>query len=332
MEERIIDKENSRKIKVRKVAEGDDVTDDLAPEGEEEEQEVILDIDGEEYDEDLVGLTPSKLQEELERRKRAEERAKETHEKLVAQADALFAAEKYREAAPYYRQATFYDDERAERAYWDCMTERGTTFENLLGEAVTDELAAAPDGIRTAVFVQLGAKIRAEKKALEEKVPPLKERVEAGMGTRREAFGANRKYYLLRFGIAFLLMIVLATACAVSSSYIVRTRGAGPLIATAVLGGLALVAMGVMFFFARGLYLANRLCRENERYSSTEDGAVLEEYLDRIEALSSLLAAEAGLPGEEPEEETEGEPEEPEETEETGTEGEPDALPPEDEE
>ena len=66
MEERLIDKDESRKIKIKHTAEGEDVVDALAPDGEEEaveeeETDYIVELpeEDEEYDEDLVGLTPS---------------------------------------------------------------------------------------------------------------------------------------------------------------------------------------------------------------------------------------------------------------------------------
>ena len=66
MEERIVDKDDERLIRIRRTKDGVDAEDALADEGEEEQTEdVVFEIPDEEFDEDLVGLTPSQLQREL---------------------------------------------------------------------------------------------------------------------------------------------------------------------------------------------------------------------------------------------------------------------------
>ena len=85
MEERIIEDEG-RTIKVKKNAVGgiEDAVDDTAPtEGDtqnnasdaEDEVEFAVDYPDEEYDDDMVGLTPTQLKKAQEERERARERA-----------------------------------------------------------------------------------------------------------------------------------------------------------------------------------------------------------------------------------------------------------------
>lgn len=101
MEERIIEDEG-RTIKVRRNALGgiEDATDgalpeggaaegasspDAGPGGTEEDVEFAVDFPEEEYDEDMVGLTPSQLKRAQEERERARREAEEARDKLISE-------------------------------------------------------------------------------------------------------------------------------------------------------------------------------------------------------------------------------------------------------
>lgn len=119
MEERIIDRE--REIKIKRKREGDDAVDALAADETEDEipeEELVLEFpEGEEYDEDLVGLTPSQLKEELARREKALSEAREESKKLAALGEEKLAEGSYDEAESLFGQATVYDIEKIGRAH-----------------------------------------------------------------------------------------------------------------------------------------------------------------------------------------------------------------------
>ena len=96
MEERIIEDEG-RTIKIKRNALGgiEDATDGALPDGEtpegahspeagsenaEDDVEFAVDFPEEEYDEDMVGLTPSQLKRAQEERERARREAEEARE------------------------------------------------------------------------------------------------------------------------------------------------------------------------------------------------------------------------------------------------------------
>ena len=87
MEERIID--NEREIKIKRKRGVIDAQDALAEDTEvqDEEEEVVLEFPDGEYDEDLVGLTPAQLKEELARRERAKREALDAQTKLMAEGE-----------------------------------------------------------------------------------------------------------------------------------------------------------------------------------------------------------------------------------------------------
>ena len=96
MEERIIEDEG-RTIKVKRNALGgiEDATDGAAdgetsegassPESREDDVEFAVEFPEEEYDEDMVGLTPSQLKKLQEERERARREAEEARDKLIAE-------------------------------------------------------------------------------------------------------------------------------------------------------------------------------------------------------------------------------------------------------
>ncbi len=87
-------------------------------------------------------------------------------------------------------------------------------------------------------------------------------------------------------------LALFAIATIVSSSYIVRTRSSVPLILTGVFGGLTLIAFVVTLVFLLKFTGASKLCRRNEKLSSAEDGARLEELRGKLECLKLILEDE----------------------------------------
>ena len=259
MEERIID--NEREIKNKRRREGVDAVDALADGGEEAlpEEELVLELPEEEYDEDLVGLTPSQLKEELERRERALREAREESEKLTLAGAEKLGEGAFEEAESFFAQALTYDPENAE------------------------------EEVRAFVKERAGARLEGEREAFRAEERPLREKVEESMEFRRGYFRDNRNYFLVRFGIFFGLFALCLVGAGISASFIYSTRGITPIVLIACFGGAALVMLAVAIVFARKLVVANRLCRENEKLSSTEDGARLAYLQDRLHCLDLVL-------------------------------------------
>lgn len=291
MEERILD-EDGRKIKVKKSAVGGIA--DVTENGEEgtEESEISLEIpELDETDEDLIGLSPTQLQEELERRERALQEARAERDRLLEEGERLLKKSAYKEAEPFFVQTLLYDDgcSRAKEALWICRTEDFENPEALYEPEYADALSEIDEKTRAFILKHTGEQLRADKARYEEEAAPLRGRVRTAQSERRDAFSRNRNYYLIRFTIFATAMFVFLIALVVSASFIVRTKTNVPIILTAVFGGLSLISAIVMVAFSRKLYVAQRLVSENEKLSSTEEGARLYELEEKLETLNLLL-------------------------------------------
>ena len=289
----MLDNEDPRKIKVKKNAVGgvEDVTDELAPEtGEESEDEVFLELP-EEYDEDLVGLTPSQLQKELERREKAAEEARAERDRLLAAAEEYLAKGSYEEAEPLFSQALLYDPEsaRAGEGVWICRTRNFKDLEPLYELENAQEINYSVPVTKAFVRARAGEKLKADRAEYEAEAAPLEESFAGAQDERREAFRDNRNYYLVRFLACTVLFFLFGISAGISATFVYRTQEITPFILIGVFGGLALVFLVVGVIFSRKLLVAQRLCNENEKLSSTEEGARLSYLRGRLLCLKLIL-------------------------------------------
>ncbi len=293
MEERIID--NEREIKIKRKREGADYVDALAEDGAAEEipeEELILELpEGEEYDEDLVGLTPSQLKEELARREKAMREAREESKKLTAAGAEQLGAEAYGEAEDLFAQAVMYDPDNAEagKGLWLARTKNFTDDEAFFQDTNAEELNAANEEVRAYVLEQAGERLRVDRETLRAECAPLKAEVEESRAYRRGYFSDHKKYYLVRFGAWLGLFALLVLGAGISASFIYSTRGILPVALTGGFGAAAALSLVFVVVFSRKLLVASRLCRENERPASTETGARLEYLEERLRCLDIIL-------------------------------------------
>lgn len=254
------------------------------------------------YDEDLVGLTPTQLEEKMEARRRAAERAQAEHDRFFAEAEQKFAEGAFGEAAAFYEQAAFYEEEGGPSAlkYWECRTSGFSDAEVFCDGGTAEKFCSAPSSVRAAVLEKTRAPLTALRDEADREVAPLREAVYGGMESRRDAFRKNRNYYLVRFLTALAVLLCMGIACGVAASFIIRTRGLAAPVCTAVFGGVAAAAFAVTVVFARGLVSAQRLVHDNEELSATEDGARLQALEARIRAADLALSGPAETDGEGP--------------------------------
>ena len=304
MEERIIDKDALRGVKVKKREGEQDVVDALAPEAETpdeaENAAYVLDFPEGEEDDELVGLTPTQLQEVLERRRRAEREAREQCDALCASADAALAAGTFREAETLYLQAIacIAEDERAQIGLWQARTHNYTSPDVLYDGDMAAEFARALPAARGGVLQAFGEALAKERGALSAEADPLRRKVEAAQEARRGPFAANRAYYRVRAVVALALVVLFAVGAAVSAAYILRTRSVAPIVLTASFGALALAELTALCVFAHKWYVAAGLCRENERLASTPEGERLAALEERLACLGLALGEETFRPTE----------------------------------
>lgn len=290
MEERIIEDEG-RTIKVRRNALGgiEDATDgalpeggtaegasspDAGPGGTQEDVEFAVDFPEEEYDEDMVGLTPSQLKRAQEERERARREAEEARDKLISEGKKALSSLDYAAAEKFYSQALTYDGESAEAllGVWESRTQGFTDDSPFFIEENAEKFAGMSEEVRAPILERVGSRLQDARQGILEEMRPLKAAVEEAREARRGALDANKRYYLVRtaaFGIAAVLFLALM---GVFSAFLLRTSGSWPAVCMAVFGGLALLCLIFLVVFLRGLVFALRLSHDNEKNEGTEDG------------------------------------------------------------
>ena len=292
MEERLIDKDELRGVKKKRTQGEEDAVDVLSSDAAAEEDaqaDYTLEFDGE-YDEGLVGLTPSQLREELERREHLRAEAHAESEKRLAAGEEKFAAGQFAEAAEAFREALGYEfSETAEERLFAAVTRNYTDAEPLVQRENAEPFAEAEPANRERVLAVFGDGLRAQRREAEERAQPLRERVTAAQEARRAPFAANRAYYLVRFLISLAALVLFAVGIAVSASYLLRVQNPVPTALTITFSVLTFAAFVCFVLFSRKLLVAVRLCRENERLSSTEEGAALAQLEERLDCLSLVL-------------------------------------------
>ena len=139
MEERILDKEEGRGIRIKRTLDGE--TD--AVEGTEDD-EVAFEFP-EEYDESLAGMSQAQVDEELRRREKAREEALETFHSLLSEGNALLGEEKFEEAEEKFAQATVYDADSEEAALglFAAATKNFTDTERLYSDDRAEDIVRA---------------------------------------------------------------------------------------------------------------------------------------------------------------------------------------------
>lgn len=290
MEERIIEDEG-RTIKVRRNALGgiEDATDgalpeggtaegasspDAGPGGTQEDVEFAVDFPEEEYDEDMVGLTPSQLKRAQEERERARREAEEARDKLISEGKKALSSLDYAAAEKFYSQALTYDGESAEAllGVWESRTQGFTDDSPFFIEENAEKFAGMSEEVRSSILERVESRLQDARQGILEEMRPLKAAVEEAREARRGALDANKRYYLVRtaaFGIAAVLFLALM---GVFSAFLLRTSGSWPAVCMAVFGGLALLCLIFLVVFLRGLVFALRLSHDNEKNEGTEDG------------------------------------------------------------
>ena len=195
MEERLIDKDDERLIRLKKKGDEVDAEDALAEEGEESEEEVIVTLpeDDEDYDEDLVGLTPTELKREQARRKKAEEEARAECYKLVEEGEEVLAKGDYEKAESLFSQAACYGfaDERIVGGLWTARTKNYTDFEPFYNYDYAEEFSASDGASKKVVREKAANALLADKEKFEKEEEVLGPGVLQKQEGRRRALPGN---------------------------------------------------------------------------------------------------------------------------------------------
>ncbi len=297
-EERIVEDDLGRGVKLRKTKDGYvDVTDELVA-GEETEGEEIAfaypEAD-EEDDEDLVGLSPEEAALLRKQKAEAAERRRAEYERLVAEGNELLAAESYRAAELKFEKALDLDTPATDASvgYWRAKTSNFAEPDVLMDEYVEAGIESLEydlgyDAVEIikkehqAVFQKRYDALKAEKEPLFLEVSEKQER-------RRAVLKERRKRRLLGFLLTALPLVAGLILTAVFASKINTTPDDTYLYLTIGFGAASFLAFLVFALASNKLLNANRMYRKNEKLSSTEEGERLQEIMDYLDLYREFL-------------------------------------------
>ena len=301
MEERIIDDVMGRGIRLKKTKDGyTDVTDELAPETEEEEiveeisvilpegqdEERILESSVtpmEADDEELVDLSPEEA--DRVRAKKETERIlrQETYKKMCDEGEKLLQTQSYKAAELAYEKALQYDElaTQASVGYWRAKTANFTDPDVLVEEYLEEGMEELEYDLGVLAVETIKKEFHAnfEKRyeELTEQEAPYLEEVTKKQTARRQVLTKRRIKTGILCGASILpfLVGVIATIYLLMMNF--KTVEDAYLIPTIIAGGVSLLAFFGMLIGINQFFNACRMYRMNEDLSSTEEGkAVLE--------------------------------------------------------
>jgi tetratricopeptide (TPR) repeat protein len=304
MEERIIDEEYGRGVRLRKTKDGYvDVTDELV-DGEIPDEEAgdeiafefpNFDEFGDKDDEDLVDLSPEEAARVRKEKAEAAQRRYEEYEAACKEGERLLAEEKYDEAEEVYEKALNLDEIATEASvgYWRAKTMNFGDPYYLFVEYADTGIEEMEHDLGTEALEIIKKEHRpqfeAQLQLLQKSEAPLAKEFEEKQDARREVLSARK----LRWGIAFILCTIPALV-AIIATVVVGLRNFGApddryLVPTIILGAVALVLF-VAFMIITNKYInAGRMYRDNERLSTTNEGRSLAMLRDHIELCQLLL-------------------------------------------
>lgn len=304
-EERIIDDEYGRGVKLRKTKDGFvDVTDealDSAPDRETSEElgeEISFAfpmMEGEEDDEDLVGLTPEQAAALRKQKAEAEARRRAEYEKLVAEGNHLLETGSFHSAELTFEKALQLDEPATEASvgYWRAKTADFTKPDVLIEEYVEAGIESLEYdlGYEAAEIVKRDYRHVFEKRFQELKAEeePLFLEVNAKQERRRAILKERRKKSIIGFiavGIPTLVCIILAVIFGLKNF---STPDDTYIPVTIALVGISAVLFIVFGIFTNKMINTFRIYRTNEKLTSTDEGERLSEIMEYKNLYGELL-------------------------------------------
>lgn len=308
MEERMIDEEYGRGVRLKRTKDGFvDVTDELCENGEaaaqdgEEivfqfpEEQPVFEGEGEEYAE----LSPEEAAA-LKQKKEEEAAARlAKYQALCQEGDVQLAEGKFEEAENTFAKALDYDDEAtaASVGYWRAKTENFAEPDVLIDEYLEAgiqtlefdlgyEAAAIIKKDYREVFEKKVQELTAEEEPLAEKVYSLQER-------RREKVHLRMKKSGIAMGVSALPTLCCLILAIVFGLKIVSTPENTFVLPTIILGAAFVVCFIIFGTFANKFINDCRMNAKNEDLSETDDGARLLEIQEYKELYLALLETKA---------------------------------------
>ncbi len=308
-EERIIDDEYGRGVKLRKTENGYvDVTDELVEEAEDEQAEEIsfaFPDEQAEDDEDLVGLSPEEAEALRQQKIEAAKKRKEEYDAMVAAGEAQLAAGAFAEAEKTFEQALQLDALATEASvgYWRAKTADFSEPDVLIEEYVEPGIESLTYDLGYEATEQIKERYRPvferRYRELAAEEAPLSEEVFGKQERRRRILKGRRKKSLIAFSIAAIPFLICLVLTAVFGLKITSTPDNRYVPFTIAFGVAAFALLFVFIAFANKLLNACRIYKSNEKLTSTEAGEELfriMEYKNLYGELLEIAEEEADAP------------------------------------
>ena len=302
MEERIIDDEYGRGIRLKKTEDGYvDVTDELAEDTETEEtdgEEMAFEfpmLDTDEDDEDLVGLSPEEAMKLRAQKAEAAKLRREEYEAVCAQGEKFLEEGSFHAAEIEYEKALALDitAKEASVGYWRAKTENFAKPDVLVGEYADASIESLEYdlGVEAVDQIKKDYKEQLQKRydELAEEEKPLAESVALAQERRREILSSRVKKRSIVFTAIFVPMLVALVFGIVCALKIFTPDGDKYVTLTAICGGIFFVFFLAFIVVTNKLINAFRMKAKNERLGETDDGARLVEIRDYMTIYACLL-------------------------------------------
>ena len=300
MEERIIDDEYGRGIRLKKTKDGYvDVTDELTPETEDETvqdaDEIAFEfpvLETEDDEEELATLSPEEAIALIRRREEEAKARAAEYEKTCQEGDELLESSSFHAAELKFEKALGLDElaTKATVGYWRAKTENFTNPDALIDEYAFEGI----DSLEHDLGLQAVDIIKAEYKdvfsariaQLEEEQAPLEKTVEEKRAKRAEILSKR----LIKSSIIAAVCALPAIALLVLSIFFglknFTTPGDEYVTVTIVLLSAFFVALIVCAITTNKWLNVLRMRRKNKKLTSTEEG----KRLSQIRAYKTLYA------------------------------------------
>ena len=303
MEERMIDDEYGRGIRLKKTEDGYvDVTDEFAEmerEAEEEQgEEMAFEfpmLDTDEDDEDLVGLSPEEAMKLRAQKEEAAKLRREEYDAVCAQGAKLLEEGSFHAAEIEYEKALDLDVTATEASvgYWRAKTENFANPDVLVGEYADASIESLEYDLGVEAVEQIKKEFKPQLQKrydeLAEEEAPLAESVTAAQERRRTILSSRVKKRAIFFMAVLVPMLVVLSLGIAYALKIFTPEGDKFVTLTAICGGVFFLFFLTFIVATNKLINALRMKAKNERLGETDDGARLVEIRDYMTIYACLL-------------------------------------------
>ncbi len=298
-EERVVDDDINKGVKLRKTGEGYAVADGEGTEEPTEEFSFAFPEMDEEDDEDLVGLSPEEALALRRQKAEAAERRRAEYEEAVAAGNRMLEEKAYGEAEKKFEEALLLDGVATEASvgYWRAKTQNFENPDILAGEYVEAGIESLEYDLGYEATEQIKKDYRPvferRYKELSEEEEPLSLQVSETQSRRRAILKGRRKTSILAFILSALPFIACLTLAILYATKITSTPDGRyiPYTVAFAIGGV--ITFIVFAVFTNKLINTLRIYKRNETLTSTEEGERLAEIMDYKDIYGGLLDLEA---------------------------------------